>query len=222
MQNTLGQRRSAECVTVSWHTMIVQVTSWEAIPWATLDWLPSMPWQFCAVWSMGPSWEVPENFIYSTCEIAVLSLVISFNWPKKNSNSTQFILGLQSRLNLYNPVSTRWSGCRVQVWVQVWAPAGHLAITPEGCSRRQSKISSVIVYARIHMYCVEICMYCNTIHANMRTMYWHVLWYVLVVCIGGMYWVHNRMYSILTGMYSIHTWLYLYVLCWYYVLNSWL
>ena len=31
----------------------------------------------------------------------------------------------------------RWSGCRVQVWVQVRAPAGHLTITPEGYSRRQ-------------------------------------------------------------------------------------
>ena len=32
-------------------------------------------------------------------------------------------------------VTTRWSGGRVQVWVQVWvqvlAPAGHLAISPE-------------------------------------------------------------------------------------------
>ena len=27
-----------------------------------------------------------------------------------------------------NTFTTRWSGCRVQVWVQVWAPAGHLAI----------------------------------------------------------------------------------------------
>ena len=35
--------------------------------------------------------------------------------------------------------TTRWSGGRVQVWVQVRAPAGHLAITSEGCSRRQFK-----------------------------------------------------------------------------------
>ena len=34
----------------------------------------------------------------------------------------------------------RWSGGRVQVWVQVRAPVGHLAITPGGCSRRQSKV----------------------------------------------------------------------------------
>ena len=31
---------------------------------------------------------------------------------------------------------TRWLGGRVQVWVEVPAPAGHLAITPEGYSRR--------------------------------------------------------------------------------------
>ena len=34
--------------------------------------------------------------------------------------------------------TTRWSGCRVQVWVQVWAPAGRLAISQilsDGCSR---------------------------------------------------------------------------------------
>ena len=32
--------------------------------------------------------------------------------------------------------TTRWSGCRVQVWVQVWAPACHLAISHKGNSRR--------------------------------------------------------------------------------------
>ena len=36
--------------------------------------------------------------------------------------------------------TTRQSGCRVQVWVQVLAPACHLAITPEGYSTRQSKV----------------------------------------------------------------------------------
>ena len=41
--------------------------------------------------------------------------------------------------------TTCWSGGRVQVWVQVRAPAGpiskcHLEITPEGYSRRQSKV----------------------------------------------------------------------------------
>ena len=36
--------------------------------------------------------------------------------------------------------TTCWSGCRVQGWVQVQAPACHLAITPEGCSRRQLKV----------------------------------------------------------------------------------
>ena len=32
--------------------------------------------------------------------------------------------------------TTCWSGCRIQVWVQVWAAACHLAITPKGCLRR--------------------------------------------------------------------------------------
>ena len=30
--------------------------------------------------------------------------------------------------------TTCLSGCRVQVWVQVWAPTGYLAITPKGNS----------------------------------------------------------------------------------------
>ena len=38
--------------------------------------------------------------------------------------------------------TTSWSEGRVQVWVQVWAPAGHLTIiiTPEGYSRRKSMV----------------------------------------------------------------------------------
>ena len=31
----------------------------------------------------------------------------------------------------YKTFTTRWSSGRVQVWVQVWAPAGHLAISPK-------------------------------------------------------------------------------------------
>ena len=31
----------------------------------------------------------------------------------------------------YKTFTTRWLGGRVQVWVQVWAPAGHLAISPK-------------------------------------------------------------------------------------------
>ena len=37
-------------------------------------------------------------------------------------------------------VTTCWSGGRVQVWIQVWALASQLAITPEDYSRRQSKV----------------------------------------------------------------------------------
>ena len=36
-------------------------------------------------------------------------------------------------------LTTRWSGARLQVWVQVWVPACHLAITPNDYSRRKSK-----------------------------------------------------------------------------------
>ena len=50
------------------------------------------------------------------------------NRPKTTSNSTQVILKFSGKFT---------SGCRLQVWVQ---PAGHLAITPLGCSRRQSKV----------------------------------------------------------------------------------
>ena len=37
-------------------------------------------------------------------------------------------------------VPSRLSGGWVQVWVQFWAPAGHLSITPVGYSRRKSKV----------------------------------------------------------------------------------
>ena len=56
--------------------------------------------------------------------------------PKDNSNSTQIIPGFWAD----KTSTTHWSGCRVQVWVHVQAPACHLAITPKGCLRRQSKV----------------------------------------------------------------------------------
>ena len=75
---------------------------------------------------------------------AVLNFSVS-NGPRKKSNSTQFILGFLSRENLLQPVIHWYSGGRDQVWVQLgkfeelWAPACHLEITPEGYSRSQSK-----------------------------------------------------------------------------------
>ena len=45
--------------------------------------------------------------------------------------------------------TTRWSGGRVQVWVQVQAPAANFAITPEGYSRRQSKILAAKSMAKL-------------------------------------------------------------------------
>ena len=53
----------------------------------------------------------------------------------QNSNSTQFIQGFTVQGNKTSTIC--WSGGRVQVLVQVWAPLP--AITPEGYSRRQSK-----------------------------------------------------------------------------------
>ena len=45
--------------------------------------------------------------------------------------------------------TTCWSGGRVYVWVQVWAPAGHLAIIPEDYSRRQSKVLTAKSMAKV-------------------------------------------------------------------------
>ena len=39
---------------------------------------------------------------------------------------------------------TCWSGCRVQVWVQVWAPAGHQAILV-ACWKTFSSSKSIVV-----------------------------------------------------------------------------
>ena len=44
---------------------------------------------------------------------------------------------------------TSWSGGRLEVWVQVWAPAGHPEITPEGYSRRQSKVLTAKSIAKL-------------------------------------------------------------------------
>ena len=45
--------------------------------------------------------------------------------------------------------TTYCSGCRVQVWVQDQAPAGHLAITAKGQSRRQSKVLTAKSMAKL-------------------------------------------------------------------------
>ena len=60
-----------------------------------------------------------------------------FQWSlKKKSSSTQFIKRFWSR----QPFKTCWSEGRVQLWVQVWAPAFHLVISPEGYFRQESKV----------------------------------------------------------------------------------
>ena len=56
-----------------------------------------------------------------------------WNGPKKNSIPHNLLRDFGAD----KTSTTCWSGGRVQVWVQIRAPAGHLAITPEGYSRRQ-------------------------------------------------------------------------------------
>ena len=41
----------------------------------------------------------------------------------------------------YKTFTTRWSGGRVQVWVQVWAPACHLAISPKAVPEGNQRFS---------------------------------------------------------------------------------
>ena len=71
-----------------------------------------------AISGMRVSLQVRNNSIMSSLfEFAV--------WiPEKNSSSQQIILGF-------------WSRYTIQFWFQCWAPPTHLAITPEGYSKRQ-------------------------------------------------------------------------------------
>ena len=64
--------------------------------------------------------------------------LLNFGVLKKNLKSTQFV-------ELYFGVS----GGRVQVWVRVRAPAGNLAIVPEGYSRIQSKFLTANSMAKL-------------------------------------------------------------------------
>ena len=79
---------------------------------------------------------------------AVLNLGV-FNGPKKNSNFAQFIQRLPSTGRQTFAIGL--SGDRVQVWLQVQASAGHLAITPKGYSRlrRQSKVLTAKSMAKL-------------------------------------------------------------------------
>ena len=63
-----------------------------------------------------------------------------FNGPKRNLNSTTSPRRLFWDFGADQTCTTCWSGGRVHVWVQVQTLASHLAITPEGYSRRQSKV----------------------------------------------------------------------------------
>ena len=93
----------------------------------------------CLQWCLSVQSSLVEEGWYQ------LSAFINFcilNRPKKNSNSTQIVLfqGFQGRQNLHNSL-VRWQSSRLQVWVQVQAPACHLAITSKGnYSRTQSKV----------------------------------------------------------------------------------
>ena len=49
----------------------------------------------------------------------------------------------------HTTIITRSLGCKVRVWVQVWAVVGHLVRTPEGCSSRRWKINSQALLATL-------------------------------------------------------------------------
>ena len=87
------------------------------------------------VTSKGPLFKFLK--IHTDSLIAVLSFGVFgvFNRPKRIKTPHRLFWDLRADKTF----TTRWSGGRVQVWVQVRAPACHLAITPEGYSRRQSK-----------------------------------------------------------------------------------
>ena len=71
---------------------------------------------------------------------SLLSSILAFTTDlQMNSNSTQITLGI-CPFGAWKTLTTRWSGCRVQVWVPVRAPACHLASAPEDYSRSQSKV----------------------------------------------------------------------------------
>ena len=55
---------------------------------------------------------------------------------KRIQTSTQFIQGFRADESF----AAHWSGGKVLVCVQDRAPSGHLAITPKGFSKRQSKV----------------------------------------------------------------------------------
>ena len=78
----------------------------------------------------------PFGVVYARFYIAALSIILT-------PHSLFWDLGADNPL--HNPLDRLHCRSRVQVWVQlvqVWAPADHLAITPEGYSRRQSKVLS--------------------------------------------------------------------------------
>ena len=76
---------------------------------------------------------------------SMLSSTLAFSTDLARIQTSQCAHSLFWDLGAEKTFTTHWSGGRVQVWVQVWAPAlpaSHLAIHPEGYSRRQSKVLS--------------------------------------------------------------------------------
>ena len=65
------------------------------------------------------SWPEEMKFIALSPQFGILYL-------QKN----QYLHSLFSDFGADRNITTRWSGARLQDWVQVLAPAGHLAITP--------------------------------------------------------------------------------------------
>ena len=50
-------------------------------------------------------------------------------WHRPKKNRTHRVY------SVYKAFATCWSGCRIQVWVQVWAPAVHLKAVPRSNKR---------------------------------------------------------------------------------------
>ena len=99
-------------------------------------------WQLiqCGCWAVGKMNTLSNDYSYPVWGIKV-GIIIYF---QKNASIDLKEFKLHTfcfrDFRADKTISTRWSGARVQVWVQVWASVCHLAITPVGFSRRQSKV----------------------------------------------------------------------------------
>ena len=119
-------------------------------PYLTCSLSPSVRFSIRPSLSFGPSFSASFKHLPWTS---------SFRWHQvfavRNSAFSMDLKRIQTPhrfswgLGADKTSTIHWSGGRVQVWVQVWAPAGHLVITPESCSRRQSKVLTAKAMAEL-------------------------------------------------------------------------